>query len=102
MWARFSRQLPFLLDAQREERWASRSEFPAGELAGQTMLVVGLGGAGLETARRASAFGMNVVATRRDTSAPKPEFVDAVHGSDRETLRGLLPAADWIAVCCGT
>ena len=102
LWARFSRQLPFLLDAQREERWASRSEFPAGELAGQTMLVVGLGGAGLETARRASAFGMNVVATRRDTSAPKPDFVDAVHGSDRETLRGLLPEADWIAVCCGT
>jgi phosphoglycerate dehydrogenase-like enzyme len=57
----FSRQLPFLLGAQRDQRWASRDEFPPGELAGQTLLVVGLGGAGLETARRAHGFGMRVI-----------------------------------------
>ena len=97
----FSRQLSYLFEAQREQRWASRSEFPAGELDGQTLLVVGLGGAGEATARRASAFGMRVLATRRNTAAETPPFVDEVFGSDRATLHTLLPRADFVAVCCG-
>ena len=87
----FSRQLAYLWDAQREQRWASRSEFPAGELEGQTLLVVGLGGAGEATARRASGFGMRVIGTRRNSSGPQSKFVDEVHGSDRATLHTLLP-----------
>jgi len=93
----FSRQLPLLFRAQQRQEWVSRHTFPPGELAGQTILVVGLGGTGLETARRAAGFGMRVLATRRRTSEPKPGFVDALHPP--EDLHQLLPQADWVAVC---
>ena len=97
----FSRQLPFLFGAQQEQRWASRSEYPPGELAGQTLLVVGLGGAGLETAKRASGFGMRVIGTRRTPPSSPPPGVERVLGSSRAELHSVLPEADWIAVCCG-
>lgn len=93
----FSRQLPFLFRAQQRQEWMGRNTFPPGELAGQTLLVVGLGGTGLETARRAAGFGMRVVATRRRTGEPRPAFVDALHPP--EDLHRLLPEADWVAVC---
>ena len=93
----FSRQLPFLFRAQQREVWESRKNFPPGELAGETLLVVGLGGTGLETARRAAGFGMRITATRRRTDLPRPDFVEAVHPPEK--LHDLLPEADWVAVC---
>ena len=93
----FSRQLPFLFRAQAERRWESRDNFPPGELDGQRLLVIGLGGTGIETARRAKSFGMHVTATRRSHELPVPVFVDSVHPHD--ALHVLLPDADWVAVC---
>ena len=93
----FSRQLPFLFKAQQAKVWESRKNFPPGELSGETLLVVGLGGTGLETARRARGFGMRIKATRRKLDLPCPDFVDSVHPP--EELHALLPEADWVAVC---
>jgi phosphoglycerate dehydrogenase-like enzyme len=93
----FSRQLPFLIRAQQRQVWENRQNYPPGELAGQTLLIVGLGGAGVETARRAKGFGLRILATRRHSHFPKPDFVDEVHPPER--LHELLPEADWIAVC---
>ena len=50
-------------------------------LPGKTMLVVGLGGIGTETARRAAALGMRVIGTR-NSSREGPPFVDYVGLSD--------------------
>lgn len=64
-------------------------------LAGQTLLIVGLGHTGAALASRAKAFGMRVIGTR---ASPRPmEHVDHVAASD--DLAGLLPDADFIAVC---
>lgn len=93
----FSRQLPFLFRAQQRQVWESRKNYPPGELAGQTLLVVGLGGTGLETARRAAGFGLRITATRRRTDLPRPDFVEAVYPPEK--LHELLPEADWVAVC---
>ena len=93
----FSRQLPFSFRAQQDRDWKNRKLFPSGELSGETLLVVGLGGTGLETARRASAFGMRILATRRRTDQPVPNFIEAVHPP--EALHNLLPESDWVAVC---
>ena len=38
----FSRQLPYLFEAQQQQLWKRRSDFPPGELDGQTVLVVGM------------------------------------------------------------
>jgi D-2-hydroxyacid dehydrogenase (NADP+) len=62
----------------------------------RTLLIVGLGGIGMETAKRAAGFGMRVMATRRHTDRPKPDFVDSVHPP--EALHDLLPQADWVDV----
>ena len=93
----FSRQLPFLYRAQQKQVWENRQNFPSGELAGQTLLIVGLGGTGLETARRAKGFGLRILATRHHASLAKADFVDEVHSPER--LHYLLPEADWVAVC---
>lgn len=72
----WSRQLPFLFKAQQQGKWESRRNFPSGELAKQTILVVGLGGAGTMTAARAKGFGMHVIGTRRRADEPLPPYVD--------------------------
>ena len=82
----------------RADGWPKKKRTPdPGELTGQTLLILGLGGIGLETAKRVSAFGMRVIATRRHTDYPIPDFIEAVHPPD--ALHALLPQADWVAVC---
>jgi phosphoglycerate dehydrogenase-like enzyme len=76
----------------RGEGWGS--SFAGSEpqaLTGKTMLVAGLGGIGMEVARRAHALGMNVIATR-NSSRDKPDFVSYVGLSDE--LPELIGRAD--------
>lgn len=61
------------------------------ELEGRTVLVVGLGGIGTQTARRAHALGMRVTATR-NSSREGPAYVDYVGLSDE--LLSLAAQAD--------
>jgi phosphoglycerate dehydrogenase-like enzyme len=60
-------------------------------LTGKTVLVAGLGGIGLEVAKRANALGMKVVATR-NSSRDKPDFVSYVGLSNE--LPTLIEQAD--------
>jgi phosphoglycerate dehydrogenase-like enzyme len=61
------------------------------EVQGRTMFVVGLGGIGTEIARRASALGMKVIATR-NSSRKGPDFVSYVGLSGE--LQNLAAQAD--------
>ncbi len=60
-------------------------------MSGKTMLVAGLGGIGSETARRAHALGMRVVATR-NSSRTGPDYVEYVGLADE--LHELAARAD--------
>jgi len=93
----FARGLHDYLPQQLRREWKK----PAGEAAGvvhlpeATMLIVGVGGIGAETARLAAAFGMTVIgvdARRRDT----PPGVTVLHGGD--ALDSLLPRADFVVL----
>ena len=64
------------------------------ELAGKTLLVIGLGGIGSEIARRAAAFGMRVLATDPKV-LDRPPFVEELHRPD--AFHSLLPRADVVA-----
>ncbi|TQV75097.1 D-2-hydroxyacid dehydrogenase [Aliikangiella marina] len=63
------------------------------EIEGRTMLVVGLGGIGSETAKRAKGLGMKVIATR-NSSRKGPAYVDYVGLSNE--LMTLASKADVI------
>lgn len=92
------RQLRIIDRHQTAHGWMKPKPVPSpGELGGQTLLIIGLGGIGMETARRASAFGMKIIATRRHTDRPIPDFIDEIHPP--EALHELLPQADWVNVC---
>ena len=78
-----TRGLPVFAAAMEDGRWArDRASVPAmTSVEGKTLLVLGLGGIGIEVARRAAALGMRVVGTR-NSSREGPEFVDYVGLSD--------------------
>jgi phosphoglycerate dehydrogenase-like enzyme len=94
-----TRRLPLAFERQREARW-SQPEFtgPAQPLTlrGQCLGVIGLGSIGSEVARLGAAFGMRVVAVRRDPSREAPPGVAAVWGADE--LDRLLAAADAVVI----
>jgi phosphoglycerate dehydrogenase-like enzyme/glyoxylase-like metal-dependent hydrolase (beta-lactamase superfamily II) len=67
------------------------------ELHGKTMLLIGLGGVGTQTARRAHSFGMRVMAID-PKDMERPDFVFSL--DKPEKLMDLLPKADVIVVAC--
>jgi phosphoglycerate dehydrogenase-like enzyme len=75
----FVKDLPRLRREQAAHRWG---HYPVPELRGMTVLVAGLGAIGREVARLAEAFGMTVLALRRDEG----------------DLDELLPLADAVVV----
>jgi phosphoglycerate dehydrogenase-like enzyme len=90
----FAKELPQLLRDQRKRHWPA-GQHPVGELRGRTLLLIGVGAIGTETARLASAFGMHVLAVKRSLAGGVPH-VDELHPvSD---LRALVARADGIVV----
>lgn len=83
---------------QTQRQWARGSQSPTSRLIqvhGKTLGLVGLGGAGLATARRARAFGMRVIGVKRSPAERLPN-VDEIYPPDR--LRDVLAAADFVAI----
>ena len=77
-----------------ENAWEQGRTLHLGELSERTLLILGLGHIGQEIARRAAAFGMRVIGSRR---RPAPlAGVERVVGED--AWRALLPEADYIAI----
>jgi phosphoglycerate dehydrogenase-like enzyme len=86
-----AREIPRVLQAQRERRWAKSVH---GELTGQTLGIIGLGNSGQDLARKAKAFHMRVLGVRR-TPTPTPG-VDEQFPLDR--LHDFLGQCDWVAM----
>ena len=91
----YARGLHFYIPERMAGRW-TREMPPPGQLLtleGKTVLVVGLGGIGVEVAKRAHALGMRVIATRA-SGRDGPEFVSYVGLPDE--LHKLAGEADFI------
>jgi phosphoglycerate dehydrogenase-like enzyme len=82
----------------REQTWDNKASIRAEcwELTERTMGIVGLGGTGLEVARRAAAFGMRVVAVDPEEVVPPP-YVTRVWTMDG--LPRLLAESDAVVIC---
>ncbi|MFK7877661.1 MAG: D-2-hydroxyacid dehydrogenase [Paracoccaceae bacterium] len=89
----FNLDVPGLQEDQNTKTWVpTRAMIP---LAGQTVLIVGLGHTGQALAQKAKALGMSVLGTRANPR--NTPHCDEVHGPDR--LPQLWPRADYIAIC---
>jgi len=95
-----ARQIPQARDNQTARRWrgmigeiAKRED----ELGGKTLLIVGIGRIGSRLAGLAKAFGMRVIAARRD---PSKGAGAADHVVGEQELLGVLPQADFVALTC--
>lgn len=83
-----------LLALRPDDAWEHERRMQLGELFERTVVIVGLGSIGAEVARRAAAFGMRVLGSRR---RPRPTpHVDLVVGEDG--WRALLPEADFVVL----
>lgn len=91
----YARGLHVYIPEQRAGRWNPALAKHGGMLTleGKTVLVVGLGGIGIEVARRAHAFGMRVIATR-NSGRDGPDFVSYVGLPDE--LNRLAAEADFV------
>ena len=96
----FARQLHLARDNQARRVWrgmigdlTKRED----ELGGKTLLIVGFGHIGARLAALAKAFGMRVIALKRDVSTGAGA-ADAVFSQDR--LLEQLPLADYVALTC--
>jgi D-2-hydroxyacid dehydrogenase (NADP+) len=91
----FARGLHRAVRAQARREWWRPSHDDVFELAGKTMLLVGVGAIGARTAELASAHGMRVEGVRGDPSVPAPG-VSLMVGPDELIER--LPHADAVVL----
>jgi phosphoglycerate dehydrogenase-like enzyme len=89
-----ARELHFYMRNQLEHHW--ERSMPVVDLPNSTLGIIGLGEIGIEVAKRAAAFGMQVVAVdpRR---AEKPEIVAELWKPYR--LNDLLTNSDFVVIC---
>lgn len=83
-------------DFQREHAWQV-AEIPF-DFHASTVLIVGLGDIGLETARKCKALGATVLAVKR-TAMDKPDFVDELYFDLEASLDDCLRRANFVALC---
>lgn len=89
-----AKQFPAYGRNQAAHRW---NRVPGGvALEGKTCGILGLGAIGRETARRARALGMRVIASRRTAGGDDPDCDLLLPHGD---LHGLLAESDFVVIC---
>ena len=92
----FARGFHRAVRAQSCHKWISHQQQEGlFELAGKTMVLVGVGSIGQRTAELAKALGMRVLGVRRNPEVGVPD-VEAMFGPDQ--LLDLLPQADFVVL----
>jgi len=91
----FARDLPNQIRNQGQNRWQGPRNSALCELAGKTMLLIGVGAIGERTAEIAASFGMKVIGIRRNPEKSAP-FIDTMVGPD--ALHQCLPQADFVVL----
>eukprot|EP01062_Namystynia_karyoxenos_P074680 TRINITY_DN71626_c0_g1_i1.p1 TRINITY_DN71626_c0_g1~~TRINITY_DN71626_c0_g1_i1.p1 ORF type:complete len:391 (+),score=104.99 TRINITY_DN71626_c0_g1_i1:104-1174(+) len=88
------RRLPLTADLQRRRQWDQAfflQNLPR-PLSSLTLGLLGLGDIALQVACMCSALGMRCIAFRRDTSAPRPTCIAAIHPD----AKGVMADSDYV------
>ena len=93
----FGRTLHITVKRQMEKVWEIRPNLPVMEIAGDTIGILGLGGIGLQVAKRANAFDMRILAVD-PVATEKPNYVEDLWRADQ--LHQMLRQSDFLAICC--
>lgn len=91
-----TRQLPLAVKNKDKRVWASEQVI---EVAGMTLGVVGMGGFGIEMAKRAQGYDMQVIAID-PVRTEAPSFVHELKPSSPESLNDLLQRSDIVMMAC--
>jgi phosphoglycerate dehydrogenase-like enzyme len=91
----FGRDIHRAVRAQGRRQWRRDDGWKVSELAGKTMLLVGVGAIGARTAEISAALGVRVLGVRRHPEQPAAG-VEAMYGPDQ--LLAALPQADFVVI----
>jgi phosphoglycerate dehydrogenase-like enzyme len=91
-----TRQLPLAVHNKDARKWAGADVV---EIAGMTLGVIGMGGFGMEMAKRAQGYDMQVIATD-PVRTEKPAYVHELRPTSRESLEDLLRRSDIVMIAC--
>lgn len=93
----FAKDLPRLLRNKKEGQWKKYSVL---EIRGATLGVIGYGDIGRAAAKLAKAYGMRVIALRRNVPSPEEiaadPFCDAVYGEGSASMNRLFSESDYV------
>lgn len=81
---------------QKQKKWGGGSNV---ELAGSTLGLVGLGGFGMEMAKRAQGYNMTILAIDA-VRTQKPDGIAELKPATKENLHSLLERSDVVMVAC--
>jgi phosphoglycerate dehydrogenase-like enzyme len=91
-----TRRLPEAVHNKDKRVWASG---PVVELAGSTLGLIGLGGFGIEMAKRAQGYNMTILAID-PVRTEKPDYVAELKPTTRDNLHDLLRRSDVVMTAC--
>jgi phosphoglycerate dehydrogenase-like enzyme len=91
-----TRQLPLAVHNKDKRLWQSADVV---EVAGSTLGVIGMGGFGMQIAKRAQGYDMAVIAVDA-VRTEKPDYVDELCPATTENLHDLLRRADIVMMAC--
>jgi phosphoglycerate dehydrogenase-like enzyme len=83
-------------DNQKRKHWGGGANV---ELAGCTLGLVGLGGFGIEMAKRSLGYNMTIIAVDA-VRTEKPDYVTELQPATRENLHSLLRRSDVVMMAC--
>jgi phosphoglycerate dehydrogenase-like enzyme len=92
-----ARSIPDFLDNKKEHVWGRGA--PVIEVTGMTLGLIGLGGFGMEMAKRAQGYDMEILAIDA-MRTEKPELVSELKPATRENLHSLLRRSDVVMTAC--
>ncbi len=93
-----ARGIPQAMESKAAGKWAAVSCNPI-ELAGGTLGIIGMGGFGIETAKRAAGYGMTVIALD-PVRTQAPDGVSELRAPTPDNLLDLLRRSDAVVLCC--